>query len=360
MKTKCFITAIGIIMMVCLSSCNTVKTMIAESTRAGLVELENKQKETENRHQREKTEAINAVIASKDLVIKKQENQLQESANSLYGADIAFKAYKEPTRLDLIINNRVTEATKAISKAPTFEAMQQENLRLIKEMDETKTSLADLKNEHQRVLKEKEQVAKEKINALESERKAKEEMNALNKKHQKETEDLNKDLNEKKDKIIEQQGEQLERKKQLDQIKTKISTICGIISLLCLVGAIYSPVFKSKFGLLSGILALCSIGIWFVEPWMVAVGFALVFVAALAFFAREHYIADTANDNMINAIQDHKESDDASSLKEHLKSWNTKYVKQGDSYREVSDKTIEQYINDKLKEYGRLDTNKKP
>lgn len=359
MKTKCYITVISIILLCVLTSCNTVKTMIADGAKAGLVELENKQKELEKKHLQEKTEAVNAVIDSKNEVIKKQENQLQESANSLYGADIAFKAYKEPTRLDLIINNRVNEAFKAISKPPTFEAMEKENLRLVKEMDETKTSLAELKNEHQKVLKEKEQVAKEKNDALEKEKRAKEDMEALSKKHNQESSTLNDQLDKKKNEIIQKQNEELERKKELDQVKTKISAVCGIISLLCLVGAIYSPVFKSKFGLLSAILALCSIGIWYIQPWMVAAGFSVVFIGALAFFAREHYIADTANDNMINAIQDHKETGNGSDLKDHLKKWNTKYIKKGDSYEEISDKTIEQYVDKKLKEYGRLNTNKK-
>lgn len=343
-----------------LTSCNSLQTMIMNGTKSALSDLEKKQTEMEQRHTKEKDEAVKAVTQSKDELIKKQENQLQSSANSLYGADLAFKAYKQPTRLDLIVNNRVTEAFTAIGKPPTFEAMKSENERLVRDMDEIKTSLSSLQSEHNKVLKEKEQIAKEKEEALNKEKQAVSNLNSLETKHSAESGKLKEEINNKQKELIAEQDQALEKKKELLEIKTKISTVCGIIALLCLAGAIYSPVFKSKFGLMSSILGVCAIGVWFIEPWMVAVGFGTILICVLGFFAWEHYISDAANENMINAIQDHKEKGKGEDLKTHLKEWNTKYVKQGGEYVEVTDKRIEDYINKKLMEYGRLKTDKKP
>jgi uncharacterized membrane protein len=334
--------------------------MVMNGTKSALSDLEKKQTEMEQRHIKEKDEAVKAVTQSKDELIKKQENQLQSSANSLYGADLAFKAYKQPSRLDLIVNNRVNEAFKSIGKPPTFEAMKEENLRLQKEMDEVKTSLASLQSEHERVMKEKEQLVNEKNEAVVKERQATANLSNIETKHTAESNELNGKIKEKQKELIDEQAKAIDREKDLKAIKTKISTVCGIIALLCLAGAIYSPVFKGKFGLMSSILGLCAIGVWFIEPWMVAVGFGTIFVCVLGFFAWEHHISDSANENMINAIQDHKEKGNGADLKTHLKEWNTKYIKKDGEYVEVADKRVEDYINKKLMDYGRLNTEKKP
>jgi uncharacterized membrane protein len=334
--------------------------MVMNGTKSALSDLEKKQTEMEQRHIKEKDEAVKAVVQSKDEVIKRQENQLQSGANSLYGADLAFKAYKQPTRLDIIVNNRVTEAFGVLGKPPTFEAMKVENERLIKDMDEIKTSLASLQAEHNRILKEKEQIAKEKDAAVIKEKQATDNLANVETKHSEESNELNSKIKQKQKELIDEQEKAIEREKDLKAVKTKISTVCGIIAVLCLAGAIYSPVFKGKFAMMSGILGLCAIGVWFIEPWMVAVGFGIIFVCVLGFFAWEHHISDSANENMINAIQDNKEKGNGEVLKAHLKEWNTKYVKKDGSYVEVADKRIEDYIDKKLMEYGRLKTDKKP
>ena len=353
MKIKFYI---ALIMVPLLTSCSTIQTMIEKSTRAGLVSLENKQKEMEQRYSVEKENAVNEVIVSKDAVIKKQEDQLQSAANSLYGADLAYKAYSNPARLDIIINNRVTEASSVIKKSPTYEAMKEENLRLVKEMDETKTTLAQLQSEHEKVKKEKENIAKEKEDAVVKSNQASKDLENINKKHDAEAKALAEEIGNKKNEIIAQQDKQKEKDKELAHIKTKISTICGIISLLCLAGAVYSPVFKSKFALMAGIVGLCSIGIWFVEPWMVAVGFGVILIGILGFFAWEYHVADKTADNLVNHIQDIKENPDIpddvkSIIKQSLKEWNSKYT---GSKISKADDAVEKYIESKLKDYGRL------
>ncbi len=362
MKTKCYMIVFLLFCLTTLTSCNSLQNMIVASTKTALSDLEKKQDDMEKRHAKEKEDAINALSQAKDEVIKKQDNQLQSTANSLYGADLAFRAYKQPSRLDTIINNRVIEATTAIKKSPTYEAMRAENERLIRDMDEVKTSLSTLQSEHARVVKEKEQVAKEKDDAVVKETKAKTELVDTKTKHSQESDELKNKIKEKQGEIMAQQEQALAKNKELQAIKTKISTVCGILSLLCLAGVVYSPVFKSKFGIMSSILGLCAVGVWFIEPWMVAVGFGTILVCILGFFAKEHYISDVANDNMVNAIQDIKETSGETygQVKKSLQEWNTKYKTNANGeVVEVADKTIEKYIDQKLAEYGRLTTKKK-
>ena len=269
---------------------------------------------------------------------------------------MAYKTYLKPTRLDTIINNRVTEATAVIKKAPTYEAMKEENIRFAKEIDETKTTLAQLQAEHERIVKERDKIATEKEEAVKKSDQATKDLENTNKKHASESKDLNDEIGKKKSEIIAEQDKQKEKDKELLGIKTKISTACGIIALLCLAGAIYSPVFKSKFALMSGIVGLCSIGIWFIEPWMVAVGFGILLLGVLGFFAWEHNVADKTTDNLINHIQDIKENPNISSdvkqiIKNSLTEWNSKYVGNNVSQK---DDAVEKYIESKLKDYGRL------
>ena len=88
-------------------------------------------------HQVELTEKVAVIAKVKDRIISNQDNQLQSVANSLYGADRAFTFYQPPSRLDLIIHNRVVEAATVTGKAPTYEAIVLENKRLNEERDET-------------------------------------------------------------------------------------------------------------------------------------------------------------------------------------------------------------------------------
>jgi len=108
----------------------------------------------EEKHKKEVSEKVKDVQTKLEKTIESQDNQLQEGANKLYGANEAFKFYKNPERLDLIINNRVTEAQAAIGKQPTYKAVQEENERLKKELDEKLTSLDDLRKKHNEVIAE--------------------------------------------------------------------------------------------------------------------------------------------------------------------------------------------------------------
>jgi transcription initiation factor TFIIIB Brf1 subunit/transcription initiation factor TFIIB len=83
--------------------------------------------------------------------------------------------------------------------------------------------------------------------------------------------------------------------------------------------------------------------------------------AALIYVLYKHHIAETSNDNIINAIQDVREKSGESytALKQSLKEWNTLYKKDASgNLIEVPDKRIEDYVSKKLAEYGRLNTKK--
>jgi 3'-phosphoadenosine 5'-phosphosulfate (PAPS) 3'-phosphatase len=87
----------------------------------------------------------------------------------------------------------------------------------------------------------------------------------------------------------------------------------------------------------------------------------LVPLRAIGYVLYRHNIAETSNDNMVNAIQDIKETsgETYNHVKKSLQEWNTKYkTNKSGEVVEVADKTIEKYINSKLAEYGRLNTKK--
>jgi hypothetical protein len=119
-----------------LPACSTIQNFLYNSGYTKKSDVENQIRSLEEKHKQEVSEKVKDVQTKLEKTIESQDNQLQEGANKLYGANEAFKFYKNPERLDLIINNRVTEAQAAIGKQPTYKAVQEENERLKKELDE--------------------------------------------------------------------------------------------------------------------------------------------------------------------------------------------------------------------------------
>ena len=295
---------------------------------------------------------MNELLAQKDA-------QLQGAADSLYGAGEAFKYYLTPVRLDIIIHNRVEEAQAAVGRAPTFAAIQKENARLLTELDETKTSLAQLQKTHTDEVAAKTKLSEDAIRIqkeLEGVKQAKldaeVEFNAKNK--------LLSDKLRTANSIVQSDLRQkADDQASIERIKMKMITACGIGALLCVLGAIYLPGNLRGGAIVLGVvLGGAAMAIPFIEGWMVAAGILVTVLGVFAYFGIQHKTVVTANTNLISAIQDTKDSatpNSPATLMENVQAWNTKYVKDASGkIVSVPDTKVESYIQKTLIGLGRL------
>lgn len=338
------------------TSCSTIKARL----HRGYVEESVVKKEIDKLnadHEVAVGVAEQKVATAKDAVIGNQDLQLQTVANSLYGADLAFSFYTppEPSRVDLIVNNRVTEAAAATGKKATAEAMEKENTRLKKELDEKITSLEDLKAMHDIVIKSNIRISSQ-SDLL------KKELEGLKRDITKLNEDHKNALILEQDKLILKQAEinALEKERGDDKewirlVKLKAMAVCGLLSLACVAGAIWSPVFKSKFVIGATIFGSCAGLIMFVQPWMIAAGVGAAMVGVIVKMTYEHHAVDKTATNLINYVEDQKQNTPIAYEKEKLADYNGQYVtsKTG-KVTVVPDPDVEKVIEQKLKDSQRI------
>jgi membrane protein implicated in regulation of membrane protease activity len=288
-----------------------------------------------------------------ERVISGKNEQIQRGANAAYSANYAFKFYEKPARLDIIINTRVQEFMAAMGVPPTLEAIKEENDRLARELDETLTSIEELRATSEAKIKENEQLVsatqafERKVAQLEEE-KIKIEREGLEKLIVKQEE-----LNDANNIIIAKEKENAESRKYIEANKLRISIASGLLAVACVAGAFFSPIFKDKLALGAGLFGAISVGIIFLEPWHVSLAFALIFIVGLTWFLRKHFISHKTNENLINAIQSIKDKGGniyETHIKPELSEWNTKYLKSGDK---IKDKTVTGHIDEILKDYER-------
>lgn len=338
-----------------LTGCSTVQGLLyKEYTKKS--EAEKQISDLKEKHRAEIDVKVKEVQTGLEKTIEAQDNQLQAGANKLYGANEAFKFYTSPTRLDLIINNRVTEAQAALGKQPTYQAIKEENQRLKDELDEKKTSLEDLKKKHTEVLAENTALS-EKTNQIKKEvEAAKAEWLKAEQKYISDSSALQSKLNSANDKIINLEKQRADNQASVERMKTKLMIGCGIAAALCILATIYSPVGKGSLAIASAVFGSAAASIPYIEGWMILVGAIAIIAIVTLIFLYNHYVADKTTDNLINHIQDLKEDPNVpEDLKNHIKKslakWNSKYV---DGKITAEDESVEKYIKSKLKDYGRL------
>lgn len=294
------------------------------------------------------------VSAAKDKVIQSQEVQLDAASNSFYAADLAFDTILSPNRTDLIINNYVNEGWAAAgNRVPSYKVMAAINDRLKKELNEKETSLADLKKNHEAALGENvkladaSKIAKDKIDALEKEK------IDIENYYEGQLDKKQTELDEANNKIIANQQSEVARAKSVEAAKTKISLVAGIAALVCLAGAVYSPIGKQGLALIAGVCGLVSIGIWYVQPWMVLVSALAIASGVVIWFLRNHQMETKVGDSLVLAMQDIKnESKElwdkvSPKIDERLK----RYTKKDGKIVTVKDPKIELFIDKKLSEW---------
>ena len=312
----------------------------------------------EDQHRADLAASNQAIENKMQGVIDSKDGQLQAGADSLYIADQGFKYYNKPARLDLIIHNSVEETIGALGKAPTFEAIKTQNARLEVLLDEAKTSLVQLQADH---------VVQMEANAklVDTTNKAQADLAAAkDAKLQTETKFIadNKKLSDALATANNSVQTDLTNKANnaaaTERLKAKLMTICGIAALACLAGAFYSPVGKEFLVVAGAALGGATVAIPFIEPWMIAMALSVIAALVTAVFLVKHNTVTKVNSNLINAIQDTKETaspEVASTLMQNVQSWNTNYVKDAaGNLVTVADKSVESFIQKALIASGRL------
>ena len=314
----------------------TVESVITEMQKEHFKDLQVAQVEFDRRY----NEALKAKNA-----------QLQGAANGLYGADATFQTIKEPTRTDIVTNNFVTEAWAATGNLmPEHKTMLEINARLKRELDEKLTSLEDLKKTHAA------QLVKNQALADEARRKDNEiiELKTLVQKRELE---YAKALAAKQGDLLTINGKLLSLEKEraddrawIEAQKSKLMIGCGILAALCIIGTIYSPVFKGKLAVGAGIFGLLTLGINYIQPWMLGAALGVGVLIIVGLMVYEHNKESRALSGVVGAVQSFKEkSEDAfnNNLKPLLDEWLTKYTKNGAT---VPDKAAQELIDKKLME----------
>jgi len=279
-------------------------------------------------HQKELDAAVSNVSTKKDGVIAAKDFQLQTVSDFLYGANTAFNFYTTPGRIDLIINNRVKEADAATGKKATPEAMERENKRLTDELDETKTSLADLQKKHIEVVTTNTELAN-KTTKLEADlKKALLDIETMKTAHANELILKQNELIATQDRINILEKSRSDDAAFIQKTKLKIVSILGILSIAAFVAAVYSPVARGKTAAVGVIAAAGAAGVLYLQAWMVMTGMGVLLLAVGFFVLRELALKKKVLGNLVGAIEEIKPID-PDKVKATLTDWNSKVTADG-------------------------------
>lgn len=302
---------------------------------------------------------VKSVTTAKDA-------QIAGAGNGLFAADAAFRTLLHPTRTDLIVNNYVNEAWTALGRPiPTYEQMEVIHKRLRDELDETKTSLEQLRVNHAAAVAQNQALA-------ETTKKFESELRAVEEKRLRAEREFAGKLDAKQTelagvlaKLADSEKERANERAALQALKTKFSIVLGIVALAAGACAIYLPVYRKESGAFAALCAAASIGIWWVQPWMIGAGVGAVLLVIFVVMAIKHWRQERLADGLVLANQRIKEKDPelwrttlAPVVRDHL-----------GKYREVEgegisgakprtvvvpDSTMEALVDEKLKEYERI------
>ena len=360
--------------LLALTSCQYIPTVSQKDLNQSYVkktEAEAKIAELEKTHQIAISTNAEALSKAKDGVINGQDTQLQAGADALYSIQQAAAALPAAGAMEFT-KARSVEGFTAMGKPPTIKEIIEGGERLKKYLNSYQNNdpkeIEALRLDHARLVKENGILVETTSIAKKDVENVKQEKLVIEQKYITDNSAAQTQLNLANNNVIEKEKLRLaaaeEAQRKAEDWKALIHQLmlwCGIGSVLALVGVIYSPIGKGGLGLIAGILGAVTICLPFIQPWMIWIVLGAVLIgaaAAIGNFLYKHNQAEVANKNIISAIQDTKETPNATidDLKKNLAAWNTKYVKDkaGNIVSVVDDK-VENYIKSKLAEIGRLD-----
>lgn len=336
-----------------LTGCNTLKNQINSLTGAQAA----KEKEIAAlRVEYDGKIAAKAaeVAAAKDGVIAGKDGQMKAAVNGLFGADSVFKSIVTPTRTDLITNNFVTESWAALgNQLPDQPTLLKINERIKTELDATKTSLADLKRTHDAVVAENVKLV-DATKIWETKLAAAEKARAdLEAGYRTQLDAKQQGIIALQQNIVALEKARADDAAAIQAMKTKASMILGGLSLLCVVGVIYSPVGKTGLIVLGTIAAGASVLLWVVKVWMVMATAGIAAAGLVVYALIAHRKEEKLGDALVLSMSDLKAGSAdvwakvAPVLDERLK----KYVKKGGEIQTAEDPALKALIDKKLADY---------
>lgn len=294
--------------------------------------------------------------ALQDTIVT-QESRAQGASDYLFKGSVTFSTLKQDqiSRPTLVMGQSINQTAAQLPPAsPAAQAKTFKELQV--ELDEAKISTQALIAQYERdlgVARAEGKAKAEALVALDIKVKA---VEAEKTKALGEALTTEQALQAKKDEIqnkaLADKTREAEHAKSVQAIKVKMSSIVGGLALLCLAGAIWSPVYKDKFGIGAVFLGLGAVAIWYIEGWMVAVALGISLLVLVAWAAKNHYIESKAATNVYRAIQSVKDTakeDYDRILKPALTTWQTVYDKSG---KPIPDKAVIQHIDEVLMKVG--------
>lgn len=276
------------------------------------------------------TTSENNIKLANEKVIQGLMDKLQNGGDLLYGADFAnWVSVVKPDRTRIIMDNKINE-TRVLMPPPTVKAMAAQNENVRKQLDETLTSLDELKMEHQKTIDEMKVISdKEKQSEVDLAN-AKQIKRDLEK--QKSNAILAKEnaLQEISNQVIAQEHERGDNAKARQATLEKMSLYAGLFSVLCFAGAIYLPIYKAQIGILGIIVGMAAVGIWYITPLICGITALVIITGILGWMIYNHNIATKTNTALVNAVQDVKEKAPeiyTTTIKPALTAWTTTYTK---------------------------------
>lgn len=344
------------VLFLCLSACNTNPTfglLVTKGEKDKEIAALRVQHAADMEKLTAEAQAKTQQILTANLV------QKQTAAASFYGQDVVFRSIVAPTRTDLIVHNLALEGWAALGVQPTYEDMKIMNERLIKELDETKTSLIQLQANHNAALAKNEALAA-------ATKKFEDELKEIQRKIDAKEKEFRASLDAKQSEIIDlnnkiiaaQDAKRLADERRAAMI-AKLSWGSGIVAALCVLGAIFSPVFKRELGISAVTFGAAAAALPFLEPWHVAAGIGLVFLIIIVWVAIKYRREEKLADALVLANQDIKEKAPevwAATARPIVEDRLSKYKKDWKSGKisTVKDKGLEKHIDAKLAEYDAL------
>jgi len=299
-----------------------------------------------------KTAQINAQFQQ---IIDSLKGQIAGATNGLYGANATYATIPEPDRDEIIVNDFVNEAWVALGHSmPTFDQMVKINQRLKDSLDATKTSLDDLRKTHSAAVSENQKLsdatkqALDKLVALQAER------DALERDYRAKLDKAQGELADAQNRVIALEKARADDAAAIQALKSKISLICGGLTLACIVAAIYLPVGRGVAIAVGLIAAAGGSLIWIITGPQVLAGCGVLLLGAIGWLIYKHNQEHADATGVYRAVQAFKtESGDL--FKQHLapkvKDFLGRYTKGG---KVVANVAAEARIDQRLMQVGDL------
>jgi hypothetical protein len=311
-----------------------------------------------------KQDELNSKLATENAkVLSTQTSQMQGAVDELFAANYAFTLNPNPDRNAIVVNYHVKGAADYLDLSPSAAAVAKHLVEVKQELDEAKTSIADLEKKYQTEKEKADALAKQKADAeAEKARIEKEKLDVEKEKNDKVAElQLVKDKEVKH--VLDAQQKKLDDDNARKALVQKLMYWSGAIAVLALIAAVFAPVFKKESATIAGIMGAVTVALPFIEPWMVGIGLASILALFIGWMVMKHHkelsvrekaleLESKVNKNLVNVIQDVKDKSKEvfeSHLKPALEDWNTTVKQNPDgSIIKVADKEVMDAIDSKL------------